>query len=116
MARTELTKTTKPGGYSGTGTLLTMTAADTTNQNSFKATGQDLVVARNTDTADHTVTIESSNDRYGRQENISTYSVPAGETHIFGPFPLHGWQQSDGHIYLEADSNTVEFGIINVER
>ncbi len=116
MARTTLTKTTKPGSYSGTGVLLTMTGADTTNQNQFKATGSDLIVARNTDTADHTVTINSTDDRFGRKEDISAYNIPAGETHIFGPLELHGWQQSDGYIYLEADSATVEFGIINVER
>ncbi len=116
MARTDLTKTTKPGGYSGSGTKLTMTAADTTNQNKFKATGKDLVVAHNTDTSSHTVTVTSTDDKYGRQEDISSYSVPAGEIHIFGPFPLHGWQQSDGYIYLEANNSSVELGIINVER
>jgi len=115
MARTELTKTTKPGGYSGSGKELVMTAADTTNQNSFKANGNDIVVARNTDSSAHTVTITSTDDKFGRQEDI-TQSVPAGDIYIFGPLPLHGWQQSDGSIYLEADSDTVNFGIINVER
>jgi hypothetical protein len=116
MARTELTKTTKPGSYSGSGAALTMTGADTSNQNSFKANGGDLVIAHNTDTSAHTVTINSVDDRYGRQEDISAESIAAGEIRIFGPFKIHGWMQSDGHIYLEADSSSVEFGIVNVEK
>ena len=114
MARTSLTKTSIPGGYSGTGKKLTVAAADTTNQNSFKANGNDLVVAHNTDSGSHTVTITSVEDRYGRTEDISSYSIPAGEIHIFGPFPTHGWQQTDGSIYLESDSDTVNLGIINL--
>ncbi len=116
MARTELTKTTRPGSYAGSGTALTMTGADTTNQNSFKANGGDLVIAHNTDTASHTITINSVDDRYGRQEDITAESIAAGEIRIFGPFKTHGWMQSDGQIYLEADDASVEFGIVNVER
>jgi len=112
MARTELTKTSTPGGYSGTGTKLTVATADTTNQNSFKANGNDLVVAKNTDTASHTVTITSVADRYGRNEDIASYSIPAGETHIFGQFATQGWMQSDGFIYLDCDSDTVEIAIV----
>ena len=116
MARTTLTKTTKPGSYSGTGVKVTMTGGDTTDQNQFKSTGSDLVVAHNTDSSAHTVTINSTDDRFGRKEDIDAYSIPAGEIHVFGPFETHGWQQPDGNIYLEADSATVELGIINVER
>jgi len=112
MARTDLTKTQSPGGYSGTGIKLTFAAADTSNKNKFTARGCDIVVAKNTDSSAHTVTITSVDDKYGRQEDITEYSVPAGETHIFGPFPMHGWMQSDGSIYLEADNTNIEFGII----
>jgi len=115
MARTELTKTVTPGGYSGTGNKLTMAAADTSNNNYFSANGNDLVAAHNTSVdTNYTVTITSVDDRFGRTEDISTYSVPHGEIHILGPFPTHGWQQSDGSIYLQASNSAVKFGIINL--
>ena len=114
MARTELTKTIKPGGYTGTGVKLNLQPGDATNGNKFKGNGNDLLVVRNTDTASHTVTIVSVDDPYGRQENISSYSIPAGETHIFGPFPTMGWLQSDGYIYTDCDGTTVEIGIVTL--
>lgn len=114
MARTEITKTKAPGSYSHTGSKLTKTAADPTNQNSYKATGREIVVAQNTDTVSHTVTITSVQDPYNRTEDIASYSIPAGETHIFGPFQNTGWIQPDGYVYLEADDATVEFGIIQL--
>lgn len=114
MARTELTKTNAPGAYSHTGQKLTKEGADISNQNSFKATGREIVVAHNTDSAGHTVTINSVADPYNRTEDISSYSIPAGEIHIFGPFQNTGWIQSDGYIYLEADDSTVEFSVIKL--
>lgn len=113
MARTELTKTDAPGGYAHTGQKLTFEAADTTNQNEFKASGKDLVVVRNDDTSAHTVTITSKSDPYNRTQDISAYSVPAGETHIFGSFPRLGWEQS-GVIQCEADNSSVFFAVINL--
>lgn len=114
MARTAVTKTVAPGGYAGTGIILTQEAADTVNSNKFPATGNDIIVASNTDVGAQTVTITSVDDKYGRQENITAYSIPAGEIHIFGPFSYHGWQQSDGAIYLEASDATVKFSIIQL--
>lgn len=115
MARTELTKTIRPGGYSGTGTKLVSSAGDATNGNKFKTTGNELVIAENSDGASgHTVTIVSVDDQYNRKEDISSYTVPAGETHIFGPFPIHGWQQSDGMIYLDCGTTDINFKIVQL--
>jgi hypothetical protein len=113
MARTELTKTDAPGGYAHTGQKLTFEAADTSNLNEFKASGKDLLVARNDDTSAHNVTVTSKADPYNRTQNIDTYSVPSGETHIFGPFPRIGWEQS-GVIQCEADNSSVYFAVINL--
>ena len=115
MARTSLTKTTAPGSYAGQGEALTMAAADTSNKNQFTASRKDIVVAHNTGGSPYTVTITSVDDHYGRQEDISAESIAAGAIKIFGPFELHGWQQADGKIYLEANNSAVEFGIIQQE-
>lgn len=115
MARTTLTKTTPVGSYgtySAAAAKLTMAAADVANKNQFVASGNDLVVAHNTGGAPYTVTITSTPDEYGRSGDITTYSIPAGEYHIFGPFKLPGWQQTDGKIYLEASNALVFFGVI----
>lgn len=117
MARTTLTKTTPVGSYgtySAAAAKMTMTAADVANKNQFVATGHDLVVAYNSGGSPYTVTITSAPDEFGRSGDITTYSVPAGETHIFGPFKLPGWQQTDGKIYLEASNASILFGVITL--
>ena len=116
MARTALTKTTAPGGYGASlaGANLTLAAADISNLNSFVANGNDLVIAQNTGVSAYTVTITSAPDAYGRTGDIATESLAAGEIHIFGPFPLPGWQQTDGSIYLQASNAAVKFGIVKL--
>jgi len=113
LARTTLTKTNAPGHYATTGQALTFTAADVTNGNQFKATGKELLIARNTNGATaYYVTISSVPDPYGRTGDISQYSIPADETHIFGPFPITGWQQSDGYIYVNAENAAIELAVV----
>lgn len=115
MARTTLTKTTAPGGYTGAGVVVTMAAADTTDQNQFVSTGKELVIAHNTGASQYTVTINSSDDEYGRQEHISAETIEAGEIKIYGPFPIHGWRQSGSmYIWLEANNVAVELGVIEL--
>lgn len=114
MARISLTKTDAPGGVSGQGAALAMTAADVANKNQFKLTGREVIVAHNTDgAAAHNVTITSTDDPYGRQGDI-TEQIAAGAMRIFGQLQLAGWLQSDGMLYLEADDAQVEFGVIQL--
>jgi len=112
MARQTLTKTTAPGNYSDSGVDVTLTTADTSNDDQFLASGSDLVIAVNTGASPATVTINSVADEYGRTGDVSAYSVGAGETAVFGPFPTHGWAQSDGYVYLEASSTDIDFGVV----
>ena len=112
MARTTLTKTAAPGGYSSTGAVVAMTAADITNKNQFVATGGDLVIAQNSGASPYTVTITSVADPYGRTKDVTAFSLNAGEIAVFGPFPALGWQQTDGKIYLEANNAAVKFGVV----
>lgn len=115
MARTDLTKTNATvGGYPTAGVAITMTAADTVNQNQFAAQGQDLVIAHNTGVTGHTVTITSAADPYGRTGDITAESIAAGEYRVYGPFPRIGWEQSDGKFYLEANDAEVKFGVIKL--
>jgi len=117
MARTSLTKTTALGAYgtySANAADLTMAAADVGDKNQFTFAGNDLVVAHNTAGTAQTVTISSVADPYGRTGDIDTYSIGAGEYAVFGPFEAAGWQQSDGKVYLEADSADVKLGVVKL--
>ena len=112
MARTPLTKTTAAGSYNHAGVALTMTAADVGNMNSFVATGKDLLVIHNTAGSDHTFTVTSTADAYGRTKDITTETVSAGAYKIVGPLELTGWVQTDGKIYLAASNAGIKFGIV----
>lgn len=115
MARTNLTKTTQPNPYSTSGSVLTLTAADAANGNQFTASGRDLVIARNSGASSHTVTISSTADPYGRTGDVNAQSVAAGAVRIFGPLPADGWRQTDGKIYVSADSAEVLIGILEMQ-
>jgi hypothetical protein len=117
MARTTLTKTTALGAYGDYSVAnaadVTMTAADTSNKNQFVVSSSDLVIAYNSGGSAYTVTIDSAADpHYGREGDITTYSIGAGEHAVFGPFKRPGWVQSDGYVYLEASNAAVYFGVI----
>jgi len=109
--RVELTKTTKPGAYTNLGKALNFQAGDASNGNGFKATGRDLVVVRNADTVSHTFTVVSTDDKYGRAEDISE-SIGADEIKIYGPLQIHGWINPDGYIYCDVGDVNVEIAIV----
>ena len=113
MARQQLTKITTPGGYKYEGANINYTA-QIADGSMFRATGNELVLVKNPDTSDHTVTVQSVATRYNRTKDISSYNVPAGETHVFGVFPLHGWQQSDGNIYIDGET-ALEIAVLNIK-
>lgn len=118
MARTDITVTdisdpkSAGGAYGGSTKQITLEAADTTNQNRVKLTGREILIANNTDTADHNITITSTEDDLGRTEDIASETIAAGNHKVFGPVRLEGWIQSDGYLYFEADNSSVEFAVL----
>lgn len=114
MAETALTKTTAAGSYESTITTLTMTAADTADQNSVIASGKDLIIFHNTGAVERTVTITSVDDAFGRTGHVSAVALAAGAYAIFGPVLLPGWEQTDGTILLESNNAEVKIGAITL--
>jgi len=113
LARTNLTKTNAPGRYATTGANLTLANGDVVNGNQFKSTGKELLVARNTDgVTPYYLSVTSAADPYGRTGDISQHDLAPGETHVFGPFPVQGWQQSDGNIYVNAENAAIELAVV----
>ncbi len=118
MARTELTPFTALGPfgtYSAGLADITMTAADTTDQNSAKLTGKVLLIAHNTGVGVQTVTVTSVTCEHGRSGDITAYSLAADDYAILGPFEPKGWLQSDGMLYFEANSADVLLGLVKLE-
>ncbi|HEY2361203.1 MAG TPA: hypothetical protein VGK36_08815 [Candidatus Angelobacter sp.] len=118
-ARTAITPITPKGPYPGTvnaGDLaLTFTAADTTNLNSFSATGTEVLIVQNSDAASQTITLTTKPDQFGRSADIATYSMAAGTFAVFNFRNANtGWVQSDGNIYFQASTTTVKFAVIRV--
>ena len=114
MAKTTLTKTNANGNFAAAFKVLTMTAADTSNQNDFACSGDDLIVAWNSGASQHTITLTSVTYPPGRSGTITAETIEAGVIKIFGPMKAEGWMQSDGKIYIEANHVEVKFGIIKL--
>ena len=114
MARVDCTKTTATGSYASAAVTIVETAADITNFNSFKPSGKDLLIARNTGGSPYTITINSVNDQYGRKGDITTQSIPAGALLVFGPMATPGWQQADMTIWFQASNIAVVFSVITL--
>lgn len=118
MPRTNLPKTTAKGAYPtlpiAVNSLdIVFTAADVANKNEFVPSGNDLVLAWNSDAADpYTATVTSAPDPQNRTGDISAYSIGAGEIAHLGPVRTLGWVQPDGKVYLEANNAAIKFAII----
>lgn len=121
MARTLLpnliaTTLLPTGPGSSTALNPTLTAADNVNFNYFVASGRDLVVVYNSDTAPHNLSVVSAPDACtGRKSDIVNYVIPAAtdvttKGHVsFIVLPTSVYTQTDGTVQLSADSPLVFF-------
>ena len=130
MARALIAAATLPGAYPvlqpGAGTLAhAFYGADASNKNYTPLiTGKTVLVAMNTDSGAHTVTVSSVADDKNRKGDITTYSLAAitGTTPViamFGPFVTAGWlTPTDGvtpaGLWFEADSALVKFAVLTL--
>jgi len=113
MARTTISPISTPAPYAPSSNTLTFTAADDVNGNQVLLTGREIIIAYNSDSVDHTITVSSvacPHDRTGD----ATKTIAAGEYELFQMFPTLGWQQADGYLYFSSDSATVKFVVIKV--
>jgi hypothetical protein len=90
-------------------TVLTTTASDPTNKNVITmSSGRTLLIVNNSDAVNtEWVTVEASDDAYGRATNITQQSIPAsGWVAMF--FEPHGWEKSLGGRNLVVDSESAD--------
>jgi len=115
MARTTLTPIVLPGPWSTSAQEITWTNADTTNNNQFQATGQEILLVRNTGATAASFTVLSVPDSpYGRIGHL-THSVPAGGIVVTQLFDLVGWAQPDGYIYVDGAAD-LQFAVLRIQR
>jgi hypothetical protein len=96
-------------------TTLTMTATDATNMNKIvMSTGRCLVIWQNADAANaEWVTVDASDDPYGRSTNITQHAIPASGWLAF-LFEPRGWEQTLGGRDLLVDSESTDVKILAI--
>ena len=119
MGRTTLTRTTPLGAYPSLPVAadaldITLTAADTTNNNQIVLDGPMLIIAHNSGASARTLTLTSANDLQKRTGDITAYSIGAGEVACFKIDNQSGWRQSDGFLYLAANHAEVKIGAVRL--
>lgn len=116
MARTALTLTVAPGPYGVTGIAVSFDAINAVDGSKFTMTGQELLLARNTHATDaQTVTVSSVTCSHGRSLDITTESIAAGATHVFGPFKRkEGWAQTDNTLHVQGSTTDIHLAVVQL--
>jgi hypothetical protein len=123
MARTPVVKSPLPAAFAVAGVTATVqasTGGSGAAGQSAVLTGNEIVIALNTDTgATHTVTVTSAPDAEGRTSDITADIVPVcvGTTpgvRVYQRFPLNGYLQTDGSLYFEANSALIKFIVLQL--
>jgi len=112
MARTALIPVAAPGCYSNP-VDVGMTAADVGNMNQFTMSGNDLLLFQVAATP-YTVTLTSIADAQGRTGDITTFSIPANKTYMWGPVKQLGWAQPGNLMYLAGSNAGLLIGVIRL--
>jgi hypothetical protein len=112
-AFTTVPSTAAPAAYATVPSSITWQAADAVNGNSFTNSGRELLIAWNSDTLAHTVTVASVADASGRTGD-STKNINGGSYYVWQLFPLLGWNQTDGTVHATASDATVKFVVIHL--
>jgi hypothetical protein len=98
------------------GADFTFTAGATTTD-TFACTGRQILLAYNSDGANpYTVTITSTADDKGRSEDITAYSLAAGEYAVFGVGLTNsaGWKQTNGTIIVDVENAAVKWAVLTL--
>jgi hypothetical protein len=114
MPATALTKLNWTGPYPTALSALTFTAGDNTNGNSFRMSGNDLLLVYNSAGSSGTFTLQGPANARNRTGTITTESIAAGAIKVLGPFKkLDGWQNSDG-VRVTPSASTIKFAVIRL--
>lgn len=102
---------------SANGADFTFTAGATGGGDTIACTGRQIIIAYNSDgVSAYTVTISSVDDEKGRSEDITTYSLSAGEYAVFGVGLTNspGWKQTNGNINVVVSNVAVKWAVLTL--
>lgn len=114
MARTAITPVVLTGKWPTAFQAITFAASNATDGNSYPATGKEILIAFNSDTGAHNVTLNSVADPVTHRTGDITLSVPAGGYAMIGPVDPKGFKNSDGLTHCIAADATVKFAVLQV--
>lgn len=109
---TNLPSTAAPTAYATVPSSFSFVACDASNGNSFTNTGHEVLLAYNSDSSAHSVTVTSVPDAIGRSGD-STKNVNGGAYYVFQNFPPTGWRQTDGTIHISCSNALMLFALIS---
>lgn len=116
--RESIEVTTAPGQYPTDGTAVTWTTGTNIPLNGLSVTmtgvGKEFIVIHNWSGGSANVSISSVADKYGRTGDIANDAIADETAHVYGPFGLDGWKQTDGKLYIGCDSNSVSVTCIRL--
>jgi len=95
----------------------TFAAGTVTDGDTFVCTGKEILIVTNTEVAAaKTVTVVSVDDEKGRAEDITAYSLAAGDFAVFGVglTNAQGWKSSAGTIRITVESATVKVAVLKL--
>lgn len=87
-------------------------ASDLANGNAIPCTGQEILLAYNSDTVLHHFTVTSTPDLLGRTGDITAYIINPSTLCGLQLSQITGWKQSDGTIHISCDNALVKFAVI----
>lgn len=93
----------------------TWTAGDT-GTDTFACTGREILLAYNSGGSPYTITITSVDDQFGRSEDITAYSLAAGDYAVFGVGLTNspGWKQTNGTIIVDVENAAVKWAVLKL--
>jgi hypothetical protein len=94
---------------------ITFTALTVTEGDTFVCTGREVILIKN-GTGTNTLTITSTDDAYGRGEDITSYSIAAGLFAVFGVGLTNsaGYKDSAGKIKLTPSSAELTCAVVRL--
>lgn len=99
------------------GADFTFAAGTPSDGDTFVCTGREILLVTNTEVADaKKVTIVSVDDETNRSENITDYSLAAGDFSVFGVGLTNskGWKSTAGTIRITVEAATVKVAVLRL--
>lgn len=98
-------------------TALVWTAADISDFNRFRLSGQELLLIRNVHaTITYTYTLHTVADPFGRAQDMTAHSLVAGAIHALAKLPLTGFRQSDGYVWISGNNANIQFCVLDMSQ